>query len=175
MLNRPLILVGILIGQALCALFFVGEIAMSVAGLPYAPLDWRLHELIEIGASIGLIGGVGLSAWALRLSLRRAKMAETALKRASSAFMDVVEERFTQWELTPAERDVALFALKGFNLAEIARIRQTSEGTVKAQTGSVYRKAGVSGRPQFLSLFVDDLITMPENENMAAPALSKGP
>lgn len=60
--------------------------------------------------------------------------------------------------LTPAERDVALFALKGFSLAEIAAFRATSEGTVKAQTNAIYRKAGVSGRTQLLSLFVDDLI-----------------
>ncbi len=52
----------------------------------------------------------------------------------------------------------ALFALKGFSIAEIAALRDTSEGTVKAQTNAIYRKAGVSGRPQFLSLFVEDLM-----------------
>jgi hypothetical protein len=29
---------------------------------------------------------------------------------------------------------------------------------VKAQTNAIYRKAGVSGRPQLLSLFVDELM-----------------
>ena len=96
--------------------------------------------------------------------MSRAQSAESALKLASSAFMEVVNTRFDEWDLTPAERDVALFALKGFNLAEIAAFRETSEGTIKAQTGSVYRKAGVTGRPQLLSLFVDDLITMPESD-----------
>jgi DNA-binding CsgD family transcriptional regulator len=42
---------------------------------------------------------------------------------------------------------------------EIAELRQTSEGTVKAQTNAIYRKAGVSGRPQLLSLFIDELMT----------------
>ena len=55
-------------------------------------------------------------------------------------------ERFDDWALTPAERDVALFALKGLSLAEIARLRSTSQGTVKAQTNAIYRKAGVTGR-----------------------------
>jgi len=32
------------------------------------------------------------------------------------------------------------------------------EGTVKAQTNAIYRKAGVSGRPQLLSLFIEDLM-----------------
>ena len=42
--------------------------------------------------------------------------------------------------------------------SEIARLRATSEGTVKAQTNAIYRKAGVTGRPQLLSLFIEDLM-----------------
>jgi DNA-binding NarL/FixJ family response regulator len=42
--------------------------------------------------------------------------------------------------------------------AEIATLRNTSEGTVKAQTNAIYRKAGVTGRPQLLSLFIEDLM-----------------
>ena len=38
-------------------------------------------------------------------------------------------------------------------------MRNTREGTVKAQNAAVYRKAGVSGRPQLLSLFIEDLMT----------------
>jgi DNA-binding CsgD family transcriptional regulator len=68
---------------------------------------------------------------------------------------------FEDWGLTAAERDVALFALKGLSIAEIADLRQTSQGTVKAQTNAIYRKAGVSGRPQLLSLFVDELMDSP--------------
>jgi DNA-binding NarL/FixJ family response regulator len=56
------------------------------------------------------------------------------------------------------ERDVALFAIKGMTTAEIAQWRDTSEGTVKAQTNAIYRKAGVTGRPQLLSLFIEDLM-----------------
>ncbi|MFN3578474.1 MAG: helix-turn-helix transcriptional regulator, partial [Tabrizicola sp.] len=54
--------------------------------------------------------------------------------------------------------DVALFAIKGMSTAEIAQLRSTSEGTVKAQTNAIYRKAGVTGRPQLLSLFIEDLM-----------------
>ena len=56
--------------------------------------------------------------------------------------------------------DVALFAIKGMSTAEIAALRSTSEGTVKAQTNAIYRKAGVSGRPQLLSLFIEDLMSV---------------
>ena len=69
-----------------------------------------------------------------------------------------LEDRFETWALTPAERDVALFAIKGMSTGEIAKLRATSEGTVKAQTNAIYRKAGVSGRPQLLSLFIEELL-----------------
>ena len=115
-------------------------------------------ELIEIGAAVGLLIGVILGTIALRRSWARTLRAEEALRRASGAFMEVLHERFAEWGLTPAERDVALFAIKGLSTAEIATLRETSEGTVKAQTNAIYRKAGVSGRSQLLSLFIDDLI-----------------
>jgi DNA-binding CsgD family transcriptional regulator len=99
-----------------------------------------------------------LGALLLRASLRRTREAEKALRAASGAFMELVDEHFETWGLTAAERDVALFALKGMSIAEIASLRQTSQGTVKAQTNAIYRKAGVSGRPQLLSLFVDELL-----------------
>ena len=50
---------------------------------------------------------------------------------------------------------------KGLSTAEIAQLRRTSEGTVKAQTAAIYRKAGVTGRPQLLSLFIEDLMEGP--------------
>ncbi len=148
----------ILLVQVVCAFFFVSEILASVLGIPYQPLDWAFVELIEIGAAVGLMLGVVLGGFALRESFRRTRRAEEALRRASTAFMEVLEERFTDWGLTPAERDVALFAIKGMSTQEIATLRSTSEGTVKAQTNAIYRKAGVTGRPQLLSLFIDDLM-----------------
>ncbi|MBL9053073.1 MAG: helix-turn-helix transcriptional regulator, partial [Tabrizicola sp.] len=84
--------------------------------------------------------------------------AEERLRRASGAFAELLQERFAEWGLTASERDVALFAIKGMSTAEIAGLRSTSEGTVKAQTNAIYRKAGVSGRSQLLSLFIDDLM-----------------
>jgi len=69
-----------------------------------------------------------------------------------------MQVRFSDWGLTVAERDVALFAIKGLSTLEIASLRGTAEGTVKAQTNAIYRKAGVNGRPQLLSLFIEDLM-----------------
>jgi DNA-binding CsgD family transcriptional regulator len=148
----------ILIVQALCSAFFVSDILASVFGLRARPLSWQTRELIEIGAAVGLVLGLLLGAMALRKSLREQHRAEEGLRRASGVFMDLLAERFAEWSLTPAERDVALFAIKGLSTAEIASLRATSEGTVKAQTNAIYRKAGVTGRSQLLSLFIEDLM-----------------
>ena len=144
--------------QAVSAAFFVLQIASSLLGLPIAPFSWNFVELIEVGAALGLLLGVVVITFALRQAQQQAKRAEDALRQARSAFRDILDERFTDWGLTPAERDVALFAIKGFSTADIAGFRDVSEGTIKAQTNAIYRKAGVTGRPQLLSLFIDELI-----------------
>ena len=80
---------------------------------------------------------------------------------ASGAFARVIEEHFDTWGLSASERDVAMLAIKGLSIAEIAALRNTKEGTVKAQNAAVYRKAGVSGRLQLLSLFIEELLAEP--------------
>jgi DNA-binding CsgD family transcriptional regulator len=157
-LKRPLLLIALLVVQAACALFFVSDILSSVLGLRTTPISWQTRELMEIGAALGLILGLILGAIALYRTIRQRNLAEERLRRASSDFMEMLEENFANWGLTAAERDVALFAIKGMSTAEIATLRNTSEGTVKAQTNAIYRKAGVTGRPQLLSLFIEDLM-----------------
>lgn len=158
--------------QALCALFFVSDILLSVLGIYPAPISWQSREILEIGAALGLILGLGLGGAALAAALRETARTRARLRRASSAFADLLEARFTEWRLTPAERDVALFAIKGLATAEIAALRNTSEGTVKAQTAAIYRKAGVGGRGALLSLFIDDLM---EAGPLAAPLTAVAP
>lgn len=145
--------------QAVCTFFFVSDILVSVIGLRTSPISWRLREFIEIGAALGLILGVVMGALALRRTQMRNAHVEGQLRLASGAFAELLEERFREWRLTPAERDVALFSIKGLAMSEIATLRQTSEGTVKAQTNAIYRKAGVNGRAQLVCLFVEDLMS----------------
>ena len=52
----------------------------------------------------------------------------------------------------------ALLLIKGLSLAEIAALRETREGTIKAQSNAIYRKAEVAGRAQLVSLFIEDLM-----------------
>ncbi len=175
-MDGPGAIVAILAVQAVSAVLFITNIALSILGI--SPFTWAVHELIEIGAAVGLILGTILGAIALRRSHLRTQNAEARLRAASGAFMDLLKEHFAAWSLTPAERDVALFAIKGMNTPEIAQLRQTSEGTVKAQTAAIYRKAGVTGRPQLLSLFIEDLMDGPivpiPNDEPSRPPVQAG-
>ena len=144
--------------QTICvALFLFGTYAEFVNDPSSAP-SWETKMLLRSGIAVGLTVGTVLSWGELRRSMIRSQVTEQKLRAASNAFMEVMTEHFTQWGLTPAESDVALFSLKGMKVNEIAELRGTSQGTVKAQTNAIYRKAGVSGRPQLLSIFIDDLI-----------------
>lgn len=157
-MRKPIFIAAILIVQTLCALFFVSDILSAFFGFSTTPLPWEIREVMEIFAAFGLVVGVVLGAVLLRLASADRRRAELQLRRASSAFMQLLAERMAEWGLTPAERDVALFAIKGLSTAEIAALRATSEGTIKAQTNAIYRKAGVTGRAQLISLFIEDLI-----------------
>ena len=143
--------------QAICVLFIVSE---EVAGAIFGEQAIGILESdgLEYLIITALVVGLIASGFEIRRGLKRQKRMEQQVKAASGAFASLLEEHFELWKLTPSEADVALLALKGFSIAEIAAFRQTAEGTVKAQCNAIYRKAGVSGRPQLLSLFIDELL-----------------
>ncbi len=143
--------------QAFCVLFFLGDAVADVMGWEQA-LGVKDTDLFEYLVVIALILGLVLTGLEIRKILRRQQRMEHQIKAASGAFSDLLREHFETWSLTEAERDVALLAIKGLPVAEIARVRETKEGTVKAQCNAIYRKAGVNGRTQLLSLFVEDLM-----------------
>jgi DNA-binding CsgD family transcriptional regulator len=165
----------LLLVQAICALVFSADILLSVVGIYPKPLAWTTREMMEVGALIGLFPGLisgAILVWRAFADLRRAG---ARLGRASAAFIDLLKARFDAWGRTGAERDVALFAIKGLSVQEIAALRATSEGTVKAQTAAIYRKAGLTGRPQLLSLFIEDLMGAENRPTAARPAPAERP
>ena len=109
--------------QAVCTLFFVSDILAGVVGVEREPLAWETRELMEIGASVGLIIGVALGAVLLVRTLSHSHAMEDRLREVSGAFSDLLEERFREWALTPAERDVAWFTIKGLSIKERAAVR----------------------------------------------------
>jgi len=81
------------------------------------------------------------------------------------------EHQFGQWQLSPAERDVALLLLRGLSYQQIASSRNAAEGTVRQQALSVYRKAGLSGRSELAAFFLEDLLVSPPGNRNAEPSV----
>lgn len=163
----------LLVVQSLCALFFVVELFTEVLGLRHWAVSWEVRELLQVTASLGLILGTVAGAVLLRTTMRRMARVQRQVQVASGAFFDVVEECFEEWGLSPAEREVALLAVRGCTNGEIAAIRNKSEATIKSQMNAVFRKAAVTGRPQLLSEFVDHLIQGPAADGAADPAAAR--
>jgi DNA-binding CsgD family transcriptional regulator len=163
MANRALPLAGLILFQTLCWGIFVIDVGSDMMGQwPDLALNW--HVTPEIGATLGLLVGIGFEIGVLVRLLRRQASLEQGLRVAAGALAQIMEEYFRDWSLTPSEQDIAAFTIKGFSIAEIAQMRGSAEGTVKTHLNAIYRKAGVSGRAQLVSLLVEDLLRFPEAE-----------
>ncbi|MEP5761070.1 MAG: helix-turn-helix transcriptional regulator [Litoreibacter sp.] len=158
MLNHPWIVWVLVVFQGLCGAYFLWEIVASILGIPSISLRWSLRELVEAGASIGLILGAALGIRLALVAQRATHRAETARRITSGEFATIVETYFIDLGLTNAETEVAWFVLKGMSLSEIAGLRDTRIGTVKAQCTAIYKKAGVTGKSQLFSLLVEDIL-----------------
>jgi DNA-binding NarL/FixJ family response regulator len=66
--------------------------------------------------------------------------------------------QFAQWNLTAGEADIAALLLKGLSHKEIARLRDSSETTVRQQAASIYRKSGLGSRAELAAFFLEDLL-----------------
>lgn len=140
--------------QAVCGLLLLVDILGEMQVLATDPRHAALETAIVAAL---LLGSALITGEVMRMRARAGRMADR-LRAASGAFVALLEETFVTWGLTPAEREVALLAIKGFSVAEIAGLRSAREGTVRAQCAAIYRKAGVSGRAQLLSHFIDGLL-----------------
>jgi len=143
--------------QLICCAYFLMDIAWDLLW-PTSFNRFAESDTLEALVTIALFFGLAFTGNELRHILTRQDQLEEQIKVASGAFNEVMEARFSTWSLTAAEREVAILAIKGFSIAEMADLRDTKQGTIKAQCASVYKKANVAGRLQLLSIFLDDLM-----------------
>ena len=171
---------------AIAALF----VALMLAGEAMnsdEPL-WSADLLFDLLNIILLVGSsVTCTLLALRMGAQEAESrsirADMALVRAESRKWreEMAEElrelglairrQFGTWHLTAAEQEVGLLLLKGFSHKEIARIRSTSEATIRQQAAAIYRKSNLGGRAALSAFFLEDLLTDPApTDTVAIPA-----
>lgn len=137
------------------------------------------HVVIEGGILLVALLGAAFMTRRLVLTLRRARatqkealalVAQLEETRAEAdrwrreardlmrGLGEALDQQFDRWNLTPAEKEVALLLLKGLSLREIANARSVTEATARQQARAVYRKAGLSGRHDLAAFFLEDLM-----------------
>lgn len=139
--------------QSLAAMLFLADVTADLAAE-----GWTSHLAVEAGAAVALLVAVVAGALQVRRLIEQARQDDLAVALARQAVGDLIRRRFAEWQLTAAEADVALFAIKGCDVAEIAALRSAAPGTVRAQLTRVYAKAGVNSQSALVALFLDDLI-----------------
>jgi len=156
-----IILLFIILLQALFSAFYILDFVLDVFGFRTIPMSWEYYEIVQGATIIGLVLGVVLGVVMLVNLVHRMGEVKSTMLAASGAFHELMQLRFNEWGLSPSERDVATFTIKGLSNDEIAGIRGKSVGTIKSQCNAIFRKAGVSGRAQLVSLFIEDLAASP--------------
>lgn len=154
---KPLVLVLLIAAQTLCAVVFLGDIIADFFGNAEHEPEGS-HTYIEALATFTLIAAIAVEIRILIWLLRRKAHLEQALSTAQNAVQEVIDTELDSWNLTPAERDVAMFLIKGLSTSEIADMRGSAEGTVKAQLNAIYRKSGCGSRTELMSALVDTLM-----------------
>ncbi|MEJ2538376.1 MAG: LuxR C-terminal-related transcriptional regulator [Gemmatimonadota bacterium] len=141
------------------------------------------HLILEGVLMVISLGGAGSLWWGLRRA--RVEVAELELdvavarqeaarwrgeaREALEGLGVSIGRQFDRWQLTQAERDVALLLLKGLSHHEVARVREVSERTARQQARAVYRKAGLSGRSELAAFFLEDLL-VPATDPASEPS-----
>jgi len=148
--------------------FFVGaDMAADLsAGISAA------HLAIESVAVLACLAGV----WGSGLQLRRALLRSRDLHRhlegtradlgraleeaeaVRAGLGAALDQQFERWDLTSAQREVAMLVLKGLSYKEVAELRDTAEHTVRNQALAIFRKAGLAGRAEMAAFFIEDLL-----------------
>lgn len=143
--------------QVVACVYFVAD-AMSDEGDPTAS---GASNWFEVVIALALLAGVTMGAAYIFRLIRKVRQRDAAITIARGALSRLLTQRFNEWALSAAESDVALFALKGCSIGEIARMRSSATGTVRAQLSQVYAKAGVSSQAMLMSLFLEELMSAP--------------
>lgn len=152
-----LLLAAIVLLQVTFSVFYIVDMAMELFGIRKVAVSWEYRETVQIVTIFGMLLGAFLGIVVLKGIGKRLREVDDRMLAASGQFHKLMTRRFEDWGLSPSEKDVAVFALKGLSNSQIAEARGKSVGTIKAQCNAIYQKAGVSSRTQLLSNFIEEL------------------
>lgn len=153
----PLTISLLIVVQLFCAIFFIGDVIADFEAMSDLDPEYA-HLYIEAIASLSLLAAIAFETHHLIHLVRRKERLEKNLAITKMAVHEVIEMHFDEWRLTAAERDICTFLIKGFSIAEIAKLRSSAEGTIKAHLNSIYRKSDTHNQTELLSTLIDALM-----------------
>lgn len=156
--NLKLPILGVLFYCVSLIAFTIDFLSQVTGWKLLSALPWVLHEIFTLMTLVGLCVGMYFIIRSHRLAANNTRYLAKQLDAAKGAFQSGIDGYFEQWELSEAEKDIALFTIKGMTISEIAEIRQTKQSTIKTQSSAIYKKAGVSSRSQLVSLLIEELL-----------------
>ena len=157
-MNLKLPLIGLLV-YCISLLAFTVDFLSEVTGWKFlSAIPWILHEIFTLMTLVGFCVGMYFIARSYRLAASNTRYLMKQLDAAKGAFQSGIDEYFIEWGLSEAEKDIALLTIKGMTISEIAKIRRTKQSTIKTQSSTIYKKAGVSSRAQLVSLLIEELL-----------------
>jgi DNA-binding NarL/FixJ family response regulator len=170
--RRRIVLLGL--GATAIVLILAGyDIALegepvSLADLVLEVLDRALllGAVVAVAWSTASMRDIRREQTEMRADLARAVASGREWREASEAELSglgaAIQRQFEAWSLTPAEADIAGLMLKGVPLRDIAKLRHTSDTTIRQQAQAIYRKSGLSGRAELAAYFLESLFEVPQ-------------
>jgi DNA-binding CsgD family transcriptional regulator len=162
-------LAGLLLFASYCV-FTAADIAM----------DWDEASMIHKGVEVAILGlSVVITYLFFKTYLRQTEESKelaqnlelqkksheaekkawaTEIQKWKQGISESIDRQFEKWQLSKAEKEVALLILKGLSIREISEIRKTAEKTARAQTLAIYQKSQLGGRAEFAAFFLEDLL-----------------
>jgi DNA-binding CsgD family transcriptional regulator len=168
--------------------------AIAIGGAVDLWMDWpnspgAFHVVFELAVLLLSLAGIAWlwGSWTrTRGSLERSLAASARLTEERDAWRqraekllrglgEEIDAQLRRWNLTTAEREVAVLLLKGYGHKEIAALLERSERTIRQHAVAVYRKSNLSGRAELAAFFLEDLL-LPRSATGAAvaPAADRG-
>lgn len=163
------ILQAVILGMSAAFCFFLLDVILDIiehfeSQRTYTK-DEAIHLFFETCAVVALFLGILSVLQYTKVLSEQAAKANKSLAALKVDFDNFVQQQFTQWGLTEAEKDVALLLLRGMSTSDIADLRSSTTGTVKVQSHKVFGKSGVTSRVEFMSLFMEEFIDIGIAEN----------
>jgi len=161
----PKLVIALIAVQTACAAIFFLDVVRDIA--TPGGMDW--HIFPEAMAVFAMLLGIAFEVYYLLHLLQRKASLERSVGMASAQLQDIIQNHFDDWKLTASERDVAALMIKGLSISEIAGVRGSADGTVKAHLNAIYRKSNARNRAEVLSHIMDALIDKPLLEPAKQP------